>query len=1074
MQKLHLPAAAVAIAAFTFLVGPGCTKKSKEARHLRKADSYYDAGKYESAELEYINVLQDGSDNPDAIGRLGVIYLEEGRPQKAFAYLSEATRLDPSNLEVRKKLAQLQMEIGKFKEAIAGLNFVLDHQPTDADAPLLLVNAARTRDDVEAARTRLLALPSPAPQKSPVLVALGTIDLHERKYDDAEAAFARATAVDPKSADLSTELGFLYLAKKDQAKAESAFADAAKQSGPYSPKKIQYAELEMSLGKIEDAKKTLENITSEAPLYLPAWVKLAQIASQKKSYDEGLADVGKALAVDSENPGALLEKSKLLLAKGSPKDAVTDMESASRDYPKSAQMEIELARAYMAAGSADKAEMSLKRALAIAPGAADAQMMLATVYVSKGDQASAIPVLRKLTLDHPKDIPARMLLGEAYRKHGETNEALSVFNQLSVENPKEIGPQMMIGTIYMQGRQPEMAQAAFEKVRLINPQYLPALERLIDLDLAGKNFGDAHKRINEQMAAHPSDGLLPLMLARIDLAQRDAAGAEAALKHSIKLQPDGTRAYSMLAGLYLSTNRQGDALADLKAAVVKNPKDIDALILIGTIQDRQNDYDGARATYENVLSINPDSVTALNNLAYLYSEHFKDYDKALTAAETAQRLLPDEPHIADTLGWVLYRQHKYSRAFPLLANSAERLPTEPDVQYHLGMTAYMLGREDSARDALQRSLDLSPQFGERDEASRRLAVLKLEPGKGGDAERELLEKAVSENKDDTVALNRLASLYENGGETDKAIATCEKALEISPDNPAVLAHMARLYLAKNDVAKAVEYGKKARQLAPDDAQLAHVLGVAAYQSGDYPWSLSLLQEAAQKLPDDPQLHYDLGRSYYSEGNVPDSEAQMKAALNAGTAFKQSGETVQFVQMLDFAADPRKAVQAKAAIGNYLEAHPDEPAALMASAAVHEEIGDKDAAKKEYAKVLARLPDFTPAKRSMAILFAASGEDDKTAFDFAVKARAAFPDDPAVAQALGIINYRRGDYFNAKNLLADALLERGDDPDLNFYFGMTEVNLKETSTAKKALQKALDEKLSQAHSTEARQALDKIK
>jgi tetratricopeptide (TPR) repeat protein len=488
----------------------------------------------------------------------------------------------------------------------------------------------------------------------------------------------------------------------------------------------------------------------------------------------------------------------------------------------------------------------------------------------------------------------------------------------------------------------------------------------------------------------------------------------------------------------------------------------------------QNDYDGARATYENIISINPNSVTALNNLAYLYSEHFKDYDKALASAETAQRLLPDEPHIADTLGWVLYRQHKYSRALPLLSNSAERLPTEPDVQFHLGMTAYMLGREDAAREALKRSLDLSAQFAGRDEASRRLAVLKLEPGKGGDAEREILEKAVSENKDDTVALNRLASLYESSGATDKAIATCEKALEVSPDNPAVLAHLARLYLSKNDLAKAIEYGKKARQLAPDDEQLAHVLGVAAYQSGDFPWSLSLLQEAAQKLPDDPQLHFDLGRSFYSEGNLPDAEAQMKAALQSGTAFKESGETSQFVKMLDFAADPKQAAQAKASIAAYLEAHPDDPTALMASAAAHEDLGDKDAAKKEYAKVLTRLPDFTPAKRNLAIIFAASGEDDKTAFDYAVKARAAFPDDPAVAQALGVINYRRGDYFNAKNLLADALAQRGDDPELNFYFGMTEVNLKETQGAKKALRKALDEKLGPPHSTEAQQAMDKIK
>ncbi len=1074
MQKLPVPAIALATLAVVLLAGAGCTKKSKEARYLRKADGYFDEGKYDVAELEYTNVLQLGTENPSAIGRLGSIYLDEGRPQKAFAFLSEAIRLDPANLEARKKLAQLQMGFGKFKEAATGLSYVLDHQPLDKEAPVLLVDATRTRAEVEVVRTRLLALPSPAPEKAPVVLAIGTIDMHEHKYGDAEAAFARARTSDPTLPDVSTAFGFLYLAKNERAKAETAFGDAARLAGPYSPKKLQYAEFELGTGKRDEGKKTLEAITRDAPLYLSAWVKLAEVAGQQKNYDEGLADVAKVLAVDTENPQALLEKSKLLLAKGNPTDAVADMESASKNYPRSAQIDVELARAYMAAGNADKAEMSLKRALALAPNIAEAQMMLATVLVSKGDAAAAITLLRKFTQEHPNDAPSRMLLGEALRAHGDLGDAISVFEHLTVTNPKDIGPLMMLGTIYLRQRETDKARGAFEKARDINPDYLPALERLIDLDIDVKDFDGAHKRIDAQMAAHPTDGLLPLIQARIFLSQRDAAGAEAAIKHSITLQPDGTRAYSMLAGLYLSTNRQSDALADLKAAVAKNPKDTEALLLIGSIQERVNDFEGARASYESILAVNPSAVTALNNLAYLYSEHLKDPDKALSTAESAQRLMPDEPHVADTLGWILYRGHNFTRAFTLLTASAERLPTEPDVQFHLGMTAYMLGREDVAREAFQRALDLGTPYPDRDETSRRLALLKLEPGKGGDAELALLEKDVAADKDDTVALNRLASLYEASGATDKAIAACEDALKISPDNPAVLTHLARLYLAKSDTAKAIEYGKKARQLAPDDPQLAHVLGVAAYQSADYPWSLSLLQEAAQKISDDPQLHFDLGKSYYSEGNVADAEAQVKAALQAGPAFKRSAEGDQFIQMLDLASDPKQALEKKGAIEQYLAAHPGDPTALMASGAAHEEAGDRDSAKKEYEKVLAALPDFTPAKRTLAIIYAASGEDDKRAFEMAVKARAAFPDDPAVAGALGVINYRRADYFNAKNLLGDALAQRGDDPELNFYLGMAEVNLKETQGAKKALQKALDEKLAPPHSVEARQALDKLK
>jgi putative PEP-CTERM system TPR-repeat lipoprotein len=1065
-----------AITGLCLAVAPitGCTKKSKEASHVRKANAYFDAEQYGSAEVEYINALRIDPQDPQALGRLGLIHFSEGRPQSAYSLLAEAAQLKPDFLEVRKRLAQLQIQFGKYKDASDNLTYVLAHEPTDPDAPVLLVSTARTRAAVEEVRKQLEALPSPAPEGAPVIVALGTIDYHEHKLDEAAAEFAKALEKDPKSAEAKTALAYLYWSKNDRSKSESAFADAALLSGPHSPKQLQYAEFEARVGNVEAAKKILDTITKNAPDYLSAWIMMAQIAAQEKRYDEGEADIARVLAIDSRNPAAMLENSRLQLAKGDSKGAVTDLESASKNYPKSVGIDFQLAKAYLAEGNADKAEMSLRRGLEIAPTATEAQMMLAGIYVKKGQLPQAIALLQKVIHDHPDSLQARLLLGEAYRSHGELDEALSVYRQISEANPKDFESHMLIGDIYLQQRQPDKAKAAFEKARSINQDYLPALEHLIDLDLNNKNFDEAHRRIDEQIKAHPSDGIAQIILAKIYLGQRDGAGAEAALKHSIELQPDVARAYELLAGLYLSTNRESEALAELQALVAKNPKNIDAMMMIATIQTHRKDYEGARANYEKILSTSPDAVAALNNLAYLYAEQLNDLDKGLETAEKAARLLPDEPHVADTLGWILYRQHKYTRALALLSDSANRLPSEADVQFHLGMTEYMMGREEAARDNLQRAIDLSPQFAGRDQALHGLAEMRRTPGKGGDAERADLEKEASDQKDDPVVRNHLAAFYEGEGSLDKAIAACNEALNFSPDNPEVLTRLARLYLAKNDTAKAIEYGKKARALSPDEPQLARVLGEAAFRSGDYPWSLSLFQEASQKLPDDPDVHFDLGSSYYSEGNVPDAETQMKAALQAGPAFKRSNEATQFVQMLDLAADPRLALQSQAAIQHSLESDPGDPAALMASAAAHGEQGDVADAKKEYDKVLTRFPDFTPAKRDLAIILSASAEDDKRAFDLALKARAAFPDDPILAQALAVLDYRRGDYLNAKNLLTDASAQRADDPELNFYLGMADFNLKDAQGAKAALQKALDLKLSPPKAAEAHQTLDKIK
>lgn len=48
------------LAAFGVLscAGVGCSPAAKKARHLERANRYFDSGQYDKAEIEYINVLQ--------------------------------------------------------------------------------------------------------------------------------------------------------------------------------------------------------------------------------------------------------------------------------------------------------------------------------------------------------------------------------------------------------------------------------------------------------------------------------------------------------------------------------------------------------------------------------------------------------------------------------------------------------------------------------------------------------------------------------------------------------------------------------------------------------------------------------------------------------------------------------------------------------------------------------------------------------------------------------------------------------------------------------------------------------
>ena len=53
------------------MAGAGCSAKAKKAYHQSRANRYYNAGQFDRAEIEYLNVLRYDAGNGQAYGRLG-------------------------------------------------------------------------------------------------------------------------------------------------------------------------------------------------------------------------------------------------------------------------------------------------------------------------------------------------------------------------------------------------------------------------------------------------------------------------------------------------------------------------------------------------------------------------------------------------------------------------------------------------------------------------------------------------------------------------------------------------------------------------------------------------------------------------------------------------------------------------------------------------------------------------------------------------------------------------------------------------------------------------------------------
>ena len=96
-------------------------------------------------------------------------------------------------------------------------------------------------------------------------------------------------------------------------------------------------------------------------------------------------------------------------------------------------------------------------------------------------------------------------------------------------------------------------------------------------------------------------------------------------------------------------------------------------------------------------------------------------------------------------------------------------------------------------------------------------------------------------------------------------------------------------------------------------------------------------------------------------------------------------------------------QSAARVQQVLQTDASYAPALMAWGLIQEQQDHSKEAEQSCEKVLAAYPLFLPATRLLSILYAREGNNDAKAYDYAVKAAPAFPDDADLAKVVGLVD-----------------------------------------------------------------------
>ena len=141
------------------------------------------------------------------------------------------------------------------------------------------------------------------------------------------------------------------------------------------------------------------------------------------------------------------------------------------------------------------------------------------------------------------------------------------------------------------------------------------------------------------------------------------------------------------------------AIPLLTDAMTRFPNQPELPLALALIYQSSNQPEKATAAYERVLELAPDSVLALNNLAWILHEN--NDERALDLAERAYQLSPQSAAIADTYGWILFAKSRFEESVDILEKALQLTPDAEDIARHLAEAYQSNGQAEKAKQILE-------------------------------------------------------------------------------------------------------------------------------------------------------------------------------------------------------------------------------------------------------------------------------------------------------------------------------------------------------------------------------------
>ena len=163
----------------------------------------------------------------------------------------------------------------------------------------------------------------------------------------------------------------------------------------------------------------------------------------------------------------------------------------------------------------------------------------------------------------------------------------------------------------------------------------------------------------------------------------------------------------------------------------------------------------------------------------------------------------------------------------------------------------------------------------------------------------------------------------------------------------------------------------------------------------------------------------------------------------------------YAQLAGLLVTSDRADEAIATIERSLEENPDNVSIMMLKGMVQQVSDQVSAAQDTYEKVLGLHPRMAPAANNLAYIYRDQEGMLDRALELAEIARAEAPDSPDIADTLGWVAYKRGDYERALGLIKEAAISRPDNAEILYHLGLAHYRQQEFRECVEAFNMAIE-------------------